>query len=117
MLSAEEEKRSPDWKDACSIDPCTQTDRDNEALVVDGLGLAFPEHIVVGEEGCADKGAIPALGVDGTPTWIVDPIDGTQNFVHGCAARPLTDFRARQPRAPLARCAGGGPHCQRCRTA
>ena len=34
------------------------------------------------EEASADLGHIPALPID-KPTWIVDPIDGTQNFVHG----------------------------------
>ena len=70
-----------DWKDAGGIDPCTQTDRDNEARVERALRTAFPAHAIIGEEAAAAAGAIPPLG-DG-PTWIVDPIDGTQNFVHG----------------------------------
>ena len=70
-----------DWKDAGGIDPCTQTDRDNEARVERALRTAFPAHAIIGEEAAAAAGAIPRLG-DG-PTWIVDPIDGTQNFVHG----------------------------------
>ena len=34
------------------------------------------------EEASAELGHIPALPTD-KPTWVVDPIDGTQNFVHG----------------------------------
>ena len=37
---------------------------------------------MIGEEACAAAGAIPPLGLE--PTWIIDPIDGTQNFVHAC---------------------------------
>ena len=37
-----------DWKDAGGIDPCTQTDRDNEARVERALRAAFPEHAIIG---------------------------------------------------------------------
>jgi len=50
--------------------------------VTKGLAAAFPAHKVIGEEAAAAMGRIPVLGAD--PTWIVDPIDGTQNFTHGC---------------------------------
>lgn len=84
MVSADAAMRSAAWKDgAGGIDPCTATDRANEALVVRGLGREFPEHRVVGEESCSDAGALPALDDTDAPTWIVDPIDGTQNFVGG----------------------------------
>ncbi|KAJ1462630.1 hypothetical protein M885DRAFT_505616 [Pelagophyceae sp. CCMP2097] len=69
------------WKDADGVDPCTQTDRDNEALVYASLKEAFPGHAIIGEEASADAGAIPQIS--DAPTWVVDPIDGTQNFVHG----------------------------------
>lgn len=64
------------------IDPVTQTDVDNEALVQSGLLARFPHHAVIGEESAAAAGSIPAVDPS-TPTWVVDPIDGTQNFVHG----------------------------------
>lgn len=69
------------WKDD-NIDPCTQTDLENERLVIEGLAQAFPTHRVVGEEASSAAGAIPAFDADDVPTWIVDPIDGTQNFLH-----------------------------------
>ena len=50
-----------------------QTDVDCEAAIRDRLGRAFPDHAILGEEG---GGSIP----DGTPTWIVDPLDGTVNY-------------------------------------
>lgn len=69
--------RETHWKN--SIDPCTATDRNNERLVMDGIAKAFPDDLVVGEEACSETGVIPALRAR---TWIVDPVDGTQNFVH-----------------------------------
>jgi len=54
----------------------TVADRDAEALIVRRLAEAFPGHGVLGEEGGRRE------TLDG-PTWIVDPLDGTTNFVHG----------------------------------
>lgn len=72
---------APSWKGAAKIDPCTATDEENEALVRRAIASAFPHHAIIGEESSAAMGEIPALGLE--DTWIVDPIDGTQNFVHG----------------------------------
>ena len=53
--------------------PVTQADREAERVIVDVLGRAFPEHGVLGEE---------FGGAGATDTrWIIDPIDGTKNFV------------------------------------
>src|SRR5437588_7266727 len=41
----------------------------------------FGDHAFLGEEGPADK-ARPGPGA--APTWIVDPLDGTTNYVHDC---------------------------------
>jgi myo-inositol-1(or 4)-monophosphatase len=60
---------------------CTKIDVENERLVTEGLLLAFPTHAVIGEESTG-TGTVPALSND-TPTWIVDPIDGTTNFAAG----------------------------------
>jgi myo-inositol-1(or 4)-monophosphatase len=49
-------------------------DRSVEALCRERLAAAFPDDAILGEEG---GGAI------GERTWVVDPIDGTLNFVHG----------------------------------
>jgi len=64
-----------------SIDFATETDRANEKLIFDMLKQRFPQgHVFIGEESSAENDDIPALTSD--PTWIVDPIDGTTNFVH-----------------------------------
>jgi len=53
--------------------PVTQADREAEEAIVAALGRAFPEWGFLGEEFGA-KGATDVR-------WIIDPIDGTKNFV------------------------------------
>ena len=65
---------------AGGIDPQTATDLANERLVMDTLAAEFPSHGLIGEEAAAAAGRVP--DVEARPTWIVDPIDGTQNFCH-----------------------------------
>lgn len=54
----------------------TRTDEQVERLVRDHLREAFPEHAVLGEEQGLE-------GAPDAPRWIVDPIDGTTNFLKG----------------------------------
>jgi myo-inositol-1(or 4)-monophosphatase len=53
-------------------------DRETETAVVEGLRAAFPGEAVLGEEHGLQ-------GRAGGPVWIVDPIDGTANFLRGVA--------------------------------
>ncbi|MCI0547182.1 MAG: hypothetical protein L0027_07845 [Candidatus Rokubacteria bacterium] len=55
--------------------PVTQADHETEAAIVDRLRPAFPDVGFLGEE----------FGAQGNQSrrWIVDPIDGTKNFVRG----------------------------------
>jgi myo-inositol-1(or 4)-monophosphatase len=62
-------------------DVVTQVDRDAQETVVETIRAAFPDDPIVGEEADALK-AVPATG----PAWIVDPIDGTSNYVGGSRA-------------------------------
>lgn len=57
-----------------------QLDIDCQALIQDEILEAFPDHIILGEEGTDH--VLDANQSD-TPIWIVDPIDGTVNFKHG----------------------------------
>ncbi len=57
-------------------DVVTETDREVEELIRSLLGEARPDDGLVGEEGHDEPGA---TGV----RWIVDPIDGTVNFLYG----------------------------------
>lgn len=60
-------------------DLVTETDRNVEQLVMTKLRAKFPNHKFIGEESTKD-GEHWILTDD--PTWIIDPIDGTTNFVH-----------------------------------
>lgn len=62
-------------------DPVTIVDTETERLVRDRLAGLRPGEPVLGEEG----GGNPH-GADGGVTWVVDPIDGTVNFVYGLPA-------------------------------
>lgn len=42
----------------------------------------YPDHKFIGEEGTAAKKAGNIGEFTDDPTWIIDPIDGTLNFVH-----------------------------------
>lgn len=55
----------------------TAADRRAEEIVREELGKARPDYGFLGEEGGAHPGA------DKTHRWIVDPLDGTTNFLHG----------------------------------
>lgn len=63
-----------------AVDLVTETDKECEALVLGQLKGAFPSHKFIGEEETAAMGFIPELTDE--PTWLVDPVDGTTNFVH-----------------------------------
>ncbi|HCG30342.1 MAG TPA: inositol monophosphatase family protein [Thermomicrobiales bacterium] len=60
------------------VDPVTAADRDSQALIADRLLTAFPDDLLLGEE----DDARDTVAGDGR-LWIVDPLDGTVNFVHG----------------------------------
>lgn len=62
-------------------DVVTQTDQAVEKMLFDGLRKSFPSHKFIGEETtAASDNKIAEFTND--PTWIIDPIDGTMNFVH-----------------------------------
>ncbi|XP_069967357.1 uncharacterized protein [Bactrocera oleae] len=61
-------------------DVVTVYDKKVEDLLIAGLQKAFPETKFIGEEGTAENNSEPVL--TNAPTWIIDPIDGTTNFIH-----------------------------------
>jgi myo-inositol-1(or 4)-monophosphatase len=62
-------------------DPVTVVDTETELLLRDRLAALRPGDAILGEEGGG-----PAAGDDGTVCWVIDPIDGTVNFVYGIPA-------------------------------
>jgi histidinol phosphatase-like enzyme (inositol monophosphatase family) len=59
--------------------PVTIADRACEKLIVDELLREFPEDGLLGEEGAA-------RGSSNGRKWIIDPIDGTRDFIRGTGA-------------------------------
>jgi len=64
------------WSEKSHHDFVTEVDRTAEAIITEALLAAEPRSRVVGEE------LQPELHTDGL-VWIVDPLDGTTNFLHG----------------------------------
>lgn len=61
-------------------DPVTVVDTETERLLRDRLAALRPGDPIVGEEG---GGPATAVTSGDTVTWVLDPIDGTVNFVYG----------------------------------
>jgi len=68
--------RGVEREDKADDSPVTVADRECERLIVEELRAAFPDDGFLGEEGSHDSGRSGRR-------WIVDPIDGTRDFVRG----------------------------------
>ena len=57
-------------------DLVTDIDKAAEEIIISTIKKAFPDHNILAEES--------GVNIQGSPyTWIIDPIDGTTNFIHG----------------------------------
>lgn len=56
----------------------TEVDQAAESAIIDVIRKAYPEHAILAEESGESRGA---AGSD--TIWIIDPLDGTTNFIHG----------------------------------
>lgn len=65
------------------IDLVTEADRASEALILDRIRAAYPDHAILSEESGANQQA-------SRYQWIADPLDGTTNFAHGFPAFSVT---------------------------
>jgi myo-inositol-1(or 4)-monophosphatase len=59
----------------------TEVDHKAEALIIETLLGAYPDHGILAEESGREHGA-----KDSEYVWIIDPLDGTTNFIHGFPA-------------------------------
>lgn len=76
-----------------AVDLVTEVDLAAQALIVRGIRAAFPDHAILAEEDESaeaakarlrgDADAAPGRGPATGGQWVVDPLDGTINFVHG----------------------------------
>jgi len=76
-------------------DYVTQIDRAAEAAIIEVIRKAYPDHAILGEESGEHPGTAPAKAAGGSAPgktadapkaeyrWIIDPLDGTTNFIHG----------------------------------
>ena len=108
-----------------AFDPVTAADRGVEALIRAGLGRAWPDSPIQGEE----EGFTPGAS---EWSWIIDPIDGTRAFISGvpawgillgllkagaaaspasCASPTSTRPSSAAPRAPGSCAPGRGCRC------
>jgi myo-inositol-1(or 4)-monophosphatase len=70
LLTVTEKKRN---------DFVTEIDQAAERAIVDVLLKAYPTHAVLAEE----SGASDNLNAESEYVWIIDPLDGTTNYIHG----------------------------------
>ena len=56
----------------------TEVDQAAEAVIIETLLTAYPGHGILAEESGQEHGA-----KDSEFVWIIDPLDGTTNFIHG----------------------------------
>ena len=56
----------------------TEIDQAAEAAIIETLLTAYPGHGILAEESGSEHGA-----KDSEFVWIIDPLDGTTNFIHG----------------------------------
>lgn len=57
----------------------TEVDQAAERAIIDVLKQAYPDHAILAEE----SGASTNLHDENENVWIIDPLDGTTNFIHG----------------------------------
>lgn len=74
ILEAMSDLRQVDYKGRADL--VTNVDRGSEAIIIERIAKVFPEHAVLAEETGDNRR-------DSAWRWVVDPIDGTTNFVHG----------------------------------
>ncbi len=52
----------------------TYVDRESERMIIEAIRQEFPGHTILAEESLREKGEY---------LWIIDPLDGTTNYIHG----------------------------------
>jgi len=62
------------------LDLVTESDLASEHLIIDRIKTHYPRHAILAEESGANP---PADGAQSDWRWIIDPLDGTNNYAHG----------------------------------
>ena len=73
-------RMSIEYKDEAQTDPVTPADKNCQEFLSKEIAKRFPDHGILGEEDSADSDAdTPAPDF----VWVLDPLDGTTNFLNG----------------------------------
>jgi myo-inositol-1(or 4)-monophosphatase len=96
LLASFEKLSHGDVEHKGAIDLVTRLDREAQDIVQSGLQRAFPGETIVAEEDVTSRpGRRETL-------WLVDPLDGTTNFVHGLPIFAVSVARVREGALELA---------------
>lgn len=76
------------WQEKGRSDFVTEVDVEAERTIVDILLAAFPDHWILAEESAGEgdppgDGEAPVADRSAPVRWIIDPLDGTTNWLHG----------------------------------
>lgn len=72
-----------DVKDS-NFDLVTEWDQKIENLITDRIKEVYPDHLIIGEESIftSSKEVFTEVINENEHVWVIDPIDGTNNFIH-----------------------------------
>ena len=73
---------STETKDSNPTDLVTEVDKSVEKFLFSSLKSLFPSFDLIGEETVSSSES-KKVDLKNIPTWVIDPVDGTTNFVHG----------------------------------
>ncbi len=65
------------------VEAVTESDRAAQRLIVESLRSRFPDDGIIGEESDGAHGITSIPPRQGSRSWVIDPIDGTNNYVAG----------------------------------
>ena len=63
----------------------TNLDYESEKIIISKIKQQFPSHQIISEETLSYQSI-----TDNTCTWVVDPLDGTNNYIHGLPAYSIS---------------------------
>jgi myo-inositol-1(or 4)-monophosphatase len=92
-----------EWRDRFTAreksprDLVTEADVASQVAIQKMLAQEFPSHLFVGEEECSGAGGVASHeNFSSEYRWIVDPLDGTANYVHGMPSWAVSIALARR---------------------
>lgn len=77
IASNYETVKSSNFSEKSTFDYVTEVDKESERIIIDILKTSFPDDTIIAEE--SFNGTYDGI----RPAWIIDPLDGTTNFIHG----------------------------------